>query len=257
MCLWYATLIVKRFGLWLSRKHHSDMFVYVAHVSVSSQMAAVINQFLHFSETFFYYYTFHMEHSFSPFGGQDIQMVVLTDRAFVFIGRQWWQKLEFLGNFLSPKNIIYLGAIATIYSECPMARLRLIDWYSCIETNGKLVVEAITRHVDQVPYLKIYPLKANVWIYTCTCSPTFINIMKKRSVGDYSGIPYVCTLLNCLLWVVYGLPVVEFQVLVVSINAAGCVIEVTYLVLYLMNAQKKIKVRAFHKNNTTHSFSLP
>lgn len=76
-----------------------------------------------------------------------------------------------------------------------------------------------------------------------TCSPTFIDIVKKRSVGDYSGIPYVCTLLNCLLWVVYGLPVVEFQVLVVSINAAGCVIEITYLVLYLINAQRKIKVR--------------
>jgi solute carrier family 50 protein (sugar transporter) len=73
--------------------------------------------------------------------------------------------------------------------------------------------------------------------------PTFIDIVKKRSVGDYSGIPYVCTLLNCLLWVVYGLPVVEFQVLVVSINAAGVLIEITYLVLYLMNANRKIKMK--------------
>ncbi|XP_024367363.1 bidirectional sugar transporter SWEET4 [Physcomitrium patens] len=73
--------------------------------------------------------------------------------------------------------------------------------------------------------------------------PTFINIVKKKSVGDYSGIPYVCTLLNCLLWVVYGLPVVEYQVLVVTINAAGCIIELIYLALYLKNAHKSIRMK--------------
>lgn len=67
--------------------------------------------------------------------------------------------------------------------------------------------------------------------------------MKRKSVGDYSGIPYVCTLLNCMLWVVYGLPIVKFQVLVVTINAAGCAIEFTYLTLYLIHAAKKIRVR--------------
>jgi solute carrier family 50 protein (sugar transporter) len=66
--------------------------------------------------------------------------------------------------------------------------------------------------------------------------------VKKRSVGDYSGIPYVCTLLNCLLWVVYGLPWVKFQVLVVTINAAGCFIELIYIAFYLKNAQKSIRV---------------
>jgi len=76
--------------------------------------------------------------------------------------------------------------------------------------------------------------------------------VKKKSVGDYSGIPYVCTLLNCLLWVVYGLPVVQFQVLVVSINAAGVFIEVIYLALYLINAQKKIKVRTFFTRLILH-----
>lgn len=86
-----------------------------------------------------------------------------------------------------------------------------------------------------------------------TCSPTFINIVKKRSVGDYSGIPYVCTLLNCLLWVVYGLPWVKFQVLVVTINAAGCLIEFTYIAFYLRHAQKSIRV-CF---TTKHGFISP
>lgn len=75
--------------------------------------------------------------------------------------------------------------------------------------------------------------------------PTFSKIVKKKTVAEFSGIPYVCTLLNCLLWVVYGLPIVEFQVLVISINAAGCLIEFTYLALYLTYAQKSIRVSLF------------
>lgn len=79
--------------------------------------------------------------------------------------------------------------------------------------------------------------------------------MKRKSVGDYSGIPYVCTLLNCMLWVVYGLPIVKFQVLVVTINAAGCAIEFTYLTLYLIHAAKKIRVRNLRMNITPIFFA--
>jgi solute carrier family 50 protein (sugar transporter) len=46
-----------------------------------------------------------------------------------------------------------------------------------------------------------------------------------------------------MLWVVYGLPVVEFQVLVVTINVAGCAIEVVYLTLYLIYARGYSRVR--------------
>ena len=73
-------------------------------------------------------------------------------------------------------------------------------------------------------------------------------------MGDYSGIPYVCTLLNCMLWVVYGLPIVKFQVLVVTINAAGCAIEFTYLTLYLIHAAKKIRVRNLRHAYNSHIF---
>lgn len=83
-------------------------------------------------------------------------------------------------------------------------------------------------------------------------SPTFVDIVKRKSVGDYSGIPYICTLLNCLLWVVYGLPVVELQVLVVTINAAGVVIEMIYIGLYLKNAQRSVRVNSTIKNVFLH-----
>ncbi|BBN20281.1 solute carrier family 50 (sugar transporter) [Marchantia polymorpha subsp. ruderalis] len=69
--------------------------------------------------------------------------------------------------------------------------------------------------------------------------PTFWNIYKNKSTQDFSGIPYVCTLMNCLLWVLYGLPLVsENALLVLTINTAGCAFEIFYLVLFLVYSPK-------------------
>ncbi|XP_024377763.1 bidirectional sugar transporter SWEET4 [Physcomitrium patens] len=97
-------------------------------------------------------------------------------------------------------------------------------------------------HVDFKVILGVLGNITAICLFTSPI-PTFIKIVKKKTVADYSGFPYVCTLLNCLLWVVYGLPVVEFQVLVVTINAAGCFIEFLFLTLYLLNAEKKIRMK--------------
>ncbi|KAK3156683.1 hypothetical protein QOZ80_2AG0110480 [Eleusine coracana subsp. coracana] len=65
--------------------------------------------------------------------------------------------------------------------------------------------------------------------------PTFWRIWKKRSVEQYSPIPYVATLLNCMLWVVYGLPVVHpNSMLVITINGTGTAIELAYITLFLL-----------------------
>lgn len=65
--------------------------------------------------------------------------------------------------------------------------------------------------------------------------PTFIRIFKKKSVEEFSIIPYVATLMNCMLWMVYGLPVVHPKsTLVLTINAAGTGIELSYVILYLI-----------------------
>ncbi|CAM6007392.1 unnamed protein product [Sphagnum balticum] len=74
--------------------------------------------------------------------------------------------------------------------------------------------------------------------------PTFWDIIQKRDVQRYSAIPYVCTLLNCMLWVVYGLPDVSLQVLVVTINLSGCLIELIYISIYLVYALKKTQTKA-------------
>lgn len=65
--------------------------------------------------------------------------------------------------------------------------------------------------------------------------PTFIRIWKKRAVEQYSPIPYLATLLNCMMWVLYGLPVVHpHSMLVITINGTGMAIQLTYVTLFLL-----------------------
>ncbi|XP_062221177.1 bidirectional sugar transporter SWEET4-like [Phragmites australis] len=65
--------------------------------------------------------------------------------------------------------------------------------------------------------------------------PTFYRIWKNGSVEQYSPIPYVATLLNCMMWVLYGLPLVHpHSMLVITINGTGMAIELTYVTLFLL-----------------------
>ncbi|KAF3793159.1 Bidirectional sugar transporter, partial [Nymphaea thermarum] len=78
------------------------------------------------------------------------------------------------------------------------------------------------------------------------CRLTFKRIVKSRSTEDFSGVPYVATLLNCLLSAWYGLPFVSpHNLLVSTINGAGTVIEAVYVVLFLVfaiNGRTRAKV---------------
>ncbi|CAN6272427.1 unnamed protein product [Urochloa humidicola] len=68
--------------------------------------------------------------------------------------------------------------------------------------------------------------------------PTFIGIWKKGSVEQYSPVPYVVTLLNCMMWVLYGLPLVHpHSMLVITINGTGMAIELIYITLFLLYSE--------------------
>ncbi|CAL9771267.1 unnamed protein product [Musa acuminata subsp. burmannicoides] len=74
---------------------------------------------------------------------------------------------------------------------------------------------------------------------------TFVRIWKKGSVEQFSPIPYVATLLNCMMWVVYGLPMVHpHSMLVITINGSGLAIELSYVLLFLVysHGSKRLKV---------------
>nr|WME85013.1 transporter SWEET7 [Impatiens uliginosa] len=74
--------------------------------------------------------------------------------------------------------------------------------------------------------------------------PTFIKIYKKKTVEQYSPVPYIATIGNCALWVLYGLPdVTPGSTLVISINGAGFVIQLVYLLIFICYSDKKRRLR--------------
>ncbi|CAK8579373.1 unnamed protein product [Lathyrus sativus] len=75
--------------------------------------------------------------------------------------------------------------------------------------------------------------------------PTFYEIWKKGSVEQFSPAPYLATLVNCMVWTLYGLPMVNpDNVLVLTINGSGSVVEIVYVTLFLIysSRNKRLKV---------------
>ncbi|KAG6481147.1 bidirectional sugar transporter SWEET4-like [Zingiber officinale] len=74
--------------------------------------------------------------------------------------------------------------------------------------------------------------------------PTFRRIWKSRSVEQFPAAPYLATLMNCLLWVLYGLPLVHpHSMLVITINGCGLVIELSYVVIYLCFSNRRQRLQ--------------
>ncbi|KAK4748690.1 hypothetical protein SAY87_015276 [Trapa incisa] len=78
--------------------------------------------------------------------------------------------------------------------------------------------------------------------------PTFIQIWKKGSVQQYSPAPYLATLVNCMVWVLYGVPwVTSDSTLVVTINGLGTAIELAYITFFLFfcsDRKKRVQMLA-------------
>ncbi|KAJ7945072.1 Bidirectional sugar transporter SWEET [Quillaja saponaria] len=74
--------------------------------------------------------------------------------------------------------------------------------------------------------------------------PTFVQIWKKKSVEQYSPAPYLATLVNCMVWTLYGIPMVHpHSILVVTINGSGTAIELIYVILFLIYSDKKKRLK--------------
>lgn len=73
---------------------------------------------------------------------------------------------------------------------------------------------------------------------------TFKRIVLNKSTEQFSGIPYVMTTLNCLLSAWYGLPFVSPNNILVSVvNGTGAGIEAIYVLIFLIYAPKKEKLK--------------
>ncbi|XP_059299962.1 bidirectional sugar transporter SWEET5-like [Lycium barbarum] len=66
-------------------------------------------------------------------------------------------------------------------------------------------------------------------------APTFVKIVKAKSVMEFNSDPYVATILNCAVWVFYGMPFVHpDSLLVITINGFGLCIELFYVAIFFI-----------------------
>lgn len=72
---------------------------------------------------------------------------------------------------------------------------------------------------------------------------TFWRIARNRSTEEFESIPYICKLLNAYQWVYYGI-IKPNSVLVATINGFGAMVELVFIVIFLMFAStQKMRVR--------------
>ncbi|CAN1755386.1 Bidirectional sugar transporter SWEET3b [Linum perenne] len=73
---------------------------------------------------------------------------------------------------------------------------------------------------------------------------TFKRVVERKSTEEFSCIPYIIALLNCLLYTWYGLPIVSYgweNFPVVTINGLGILLEFSFILAYLWFASAKGK----------------
>ncbi|KAG8048084.1 hypothetical protein GUJ93_ZPchr0008g12794 [Zizania palustris] len=72
--------------------------------------------------------------------------------------------------------------------------------------------------------------------------PTFLQVYRKKSTGGFSSVPYVVALFSSVLWIFYALVKTNSKPLL-TINVFGCVVEMVYVVVYLVYAPRKARLR--------------
>lgn len=74
--------------------------------------------------------------------------------------------------------------------------------------------------------------------------PTFRRIVRNRSTEQFSGLPYIYSLLNCLICLWYGMPLISPGIiLVATVNSAGAVFQLTYIIVFISYAEKTKKIK--------------
>ncbi|KAF7054107.1 hypothetical protein CFC21_061856 [Triticum aestivum] len=69
--------------------------------------------------------------------------------------------------------------------------------------------------------------------------PTFYRVYKRKSTESFQSVPYAMALLSAMLWLYYAL--LTKDLLLLTINTVGCVVESAYLAIYLAYAPKQAR----------------
>ncbi|KAL6546443.1 hypothetical protein OROMI_022164 [Orobanche minor] len=74
--------------------------------------------------------------------------------------------------------------------------------------------------------------------------PTFRRIIRSRSTEEFSGLPYIYALLNCLICLWYGMPVVSSGIiLIATVNSVGAMFQLIYITIFIVYADKERKLK--------------
>ncbi|KAI6703514.1 hypothetical protein NL676_012650 [Syzygium grande] len=74
--------------------------------------------------------------------------------------------------------------------------------------------------------------------------PTFRRIVHNQSTEQFSGLPYLYTLLNTLIGLWYGLPLVSPGIIMIAtVNGIGVVFQASYLIVFIAYANKAKKLK--------------
>ncbi|XP_022150091.1 bidirectional sugar transporter SWEET7b-like [Momordica charantia] len=74
--------------------------------------------------------------------------------------------------------------------------------------------------------------------------PTFYKIIKDKVVKEFNLELHLAIVLNCMLWIFYGMPFVHpDSVLIVTINIIGLVIELAYLAIFVFFSDFRQKAK--------------
>lgn len=88
------------------------------------------------------------------------------------------------------------------------------------------------------------PIAGNIFAFGLFVSPipTFRRIIRNKSTEQFSGLPYIYALLNCILSAWYGTPLISSDnVLVMTVNLIGAVFQLTYITLFITFTEKAKK----------------
>ncbi|XP_071922605.1 bidirectional sugar transporter SWEET2a-like isoform X1 [Coffea arabica] len=74
--------------------------------------------------------------------------------------------------------------------------------------------------------------------------PTFRRIIRRQSTEQFSGLPYVYALLNCLICLWYGMPIISPGIiLVATVNSVGAIFQMIYIIIFIAYAERGKKVK--------------
>lgn len=89
----------------------------------------------------------------------------------------------------------------------------------------------------------MYVFKMYAFLVLRACRPTFRRIIRSKSTEQFSGLPYIYGLLNCLICLWYGMPIVSPGIIhIATVNSIGAIFQSVYLIIYIIHAEKAKKV---------------